>query len=548
MARLILPPILVLLLGAALSAQTVARFQEFFVTPGTRLDSSVWTTETGPASFLGRTQLADWISPGGVGRFVVDNRGARLSLNTFNPTGFSLYGTHGRTLAPFQPGATTTIELTTRLQLTSLQAGLVYAAYLYACRPPTCEKHDEIDIELVTNLLQAGAPLRVQLNRYADEPHGAGHGVIVELPAGFDPLAAHDWTIRWSLRRVAYLVDGVLLYSTDTHVPQGSMHATLIAWAPGPGWSVAYSAALQPASSPEQDRSFPAHVRSVVVRELNEPVPEAPARVAASIGGSVLNVSWTTPPSLVPPSAHVLTFYNGGPETMSPASTVAQIATGAAEGAAVPIPPGTQGAFTVRVEGVSGAAASLPSLPATFVIGPPAPSAPANLLGLVNGSAVALAWRNTFTGGVLDDIVLDVSGSLAASIPLGVSDAFQFDGVPRGTYTLSVRAINGAGSSASSNAITLTFPGPCSGPPLPPSGFQVSTVGAIASASWDPAMTGPAPTAYVLSVTGAFAGRFSLAGRRLTGRAGPGTYGLSVQASNACGSSASTPEQTIVVP
>lgn len=548
MARWLSPPLLVLLLGAALGAQTVARFQEFFATPGPRLAAAVWTTETGPASFLGRTQLADWISPGGVGRFVVDNGGARLSVSTFNPTGFSLYGTHGRTLTPFQPGATTTVELTTRLQLTSLQPGLVYATYLYRCTTAGCGRHDEIDIELVTNLLQPGGPLRVQLNRYADEPLGPGHGVLADLPAGFDPLAAHDWTIRWSRRRIAYLVDGALLYSTDTHVPQGEMHANVIAWAPGPEWPVAYSAALQPVSSAGQDRSFPAHVRSVVVREINEPVPEAPAGVAASVAGPVLTVSWTTPPSPVAPSAHLLTFYSGAPETMSPASTVAQVTTGAAEGAALPIPAGTLGTFTVRVDAVSGAAASLPSPPATFVIGPAAPSAPAHLLGMVNGSAVALAWRNTFTGGGLDDIVLDVSGALAASIPLGVSDAFQFDGVPSGTYTLSVRATNAAGSSPSSNAITLTFPGPCSGSPLPPSGFQVSAVGPIVSASWEPATTGPAPTAYVLNVTGTFTGRFNGPGRRLSGAAGPGTYGLSVAASNACGSSASTPVQTIVIP
>lgn len=325
------------------------------------------------------------------------------------------------------------------------------------------------------------------------------------------------------------------------------MAANLIAWAPGPEWSAAYSASLQPVSSPAQDQSFPAHVRSVVVREFNGAVPEAPTSVATSIVGSVLNVSWTTPPSAVPPSAHVLTFYDGGPATMSPTSAVAQVTTGAAQGAALQIPSGTQGAFTLRVEGVAGTAVSLPSPPATFVVGPAPPSAPANLLGMVNGSALALAWRNTFTGGVLTDIVLDVSGSLVGSIPLGVSDAFQFPSVPSGTYTMSVRATNAAGSSQPSNAITLTFPASCSGPPLPPSGFQVSTTASVVRVSWDLATTGPAPTTYVLTVTGAFNGSFSVPGRTLSGSAGPGTYGLSVAASNACGTSDATQSQTIVV-
>lgn len=50
--------------------------------------------------------------------------GAELRLDTYNPTGFSLYGTHGKTLRSFQPTGGSTIEFTTRLRLTSLQPGL----------------------------------------------------------------------------------------------------------------------------------------------------------------------------------------------------------------------------------------------------------------------------------------------------------------------------------------------------------------------------------------------------------------------------------------
>ena len=45
-----------------------------------------------------------------------------------------------------------------------------------------------------------------------------------------------------------------------------------------------------------------------------------------------------------------------------------------------------------------------------FVNVPAAPSAPADLLGLVNGSSVALAWRNTFEGGAPGGLILDVTG------------------------------------------------------------------------------------------------------------------------------------------
>lgn len=539
--------ILVTIAAAALLAQTVLRLQESFHTPGTRLNLAVWTTEIGMPSYLGRTQLADWISPGGVGQFVVDAGGGRLTLNTFNPTGLSLYGTHARTLATFLPTATSTIELTTRLQLTTIRRGLVYSSYLYRCATP-CLNHDEIDIELVTNMLQPGAPMRVQLNRYANEPLGAGNGILVDLPAAFDPLAAHDWTIRWSLSRIDYVLDGVLLHSTDTHVPQGPMHANVIAWAPDSDWPAAYDATLQPATSAESNVPFSTNVRSVVVRELHGAVPEAPTNVVALVNGSVLNVSWTALPSAVPPTGHVLTFHSGGPATLTPKTIVARVTAGAANEASLTIPPGTQGAFTVRVEAVSGDAISLPSSPATFAVGAAPPSAPMSLLGLVNGNSVALAWRNSFDGGSPTAAVLDVSGALVTSIPLGLTDAFQFDAVPSGTYNLSVRATNAVGSSASSNAITLAFPGPCSGAPFAPSGFVANRTGRTITVSWNPAITGPAPTEYVLAVTGSYVGSFAVPGRTLSGAVGSGTYGLSVAATNVCGASAATPTQTVVVP
>ena len=235
-------------------------FQDNFSVLGTKLNLALWTTEIGIGSFLGRTQLADWVTPGGIGQFVVGATGAQVALHTYNPTGFSLYGTHGKTVATFQPTATSGVSLTQRMQLTSLQRGLVYGIYLYACIPPAppCATHDEIDIELVTNFLQSGAPLQVQLNRYAAEPFGAGNGVIVNLPAGFDPLAAHDWTIRWSFARIEYLVDGLLLHAATTKVPQGPMNATVIAWGPDAGWPAAFHASLQPASSPPLGQSFTA--------------------------------------------------------------------------------------------------------------------------------------------------------------------------------------------------------------------------------------------------------------------------------------------------
>lgn len=260
-----------LLCGATAAAHAGILFQDNFGTPGTHLDYANWTTVTGPASFLGRTQLADW-TPGGNGQFVVGANGAQLALNTFNPTGFSLYGTQGMTLQSFQPTVNTAIDFDTTMQLTSLQPGLVFGMYLYGCAPATCAtQHDEIDIELVTNTLQSGGPLMVELNRYANEPLGAGHGGLVNLPIGFDPLAAHQWTILWSLNRIDYLVDGTLLLSSTDHVPQGAMQANEIAWGPASDWAAAYNASLQPVNSAQQNQAFVALLSNVTVSETPEP-------------------------------------------------------------------------------------------------------------------------------------------------------------------------------------------------------------------------------------------------------------------------------------
>lgn len=256
-------------LTAATSASitvTNVLFQDDFKTSGAQLNVAAWTTEFGPSSFFGRTQLSDWVHAGAGGTFMVGANGAELALNTYNPGGFSLFGTHGKTVQMFVPTATRTIEFTARVQITSLQPGVVYGLYFYGCPGNCATQHDEIDIELVTNLLQPGAPPMVQLNRYANEPLGAGHGGPTSLPAGFDPLAPHDWTIRWSLSRIDYLVDGTLLGSSTNIVPQGAMSVNVNAWGPATDWPQAYSAALQPAGSAAANSRFVAYLKSVVVR------------------------------------------------------------------------------------------------------------------------------------------------------------------------------------------------------------------------------------------------------------------------------------------
>lgn len=271
-----------LLIAATATAHAGLLFQDSFGTPGTQLDLANWTTEIGSSSYLGRTQLTNWVS--GSGQFVVGASGAQLALNTFNPTGVplgtSLLGTHGKTLMTFQPTLNSTIEFTARLLLNSIQPGIVFGVYLYGCPGPCATLHDEIDIELVTNALQPGT-LQVQLNRYANEPLGAGHGGLINLPMGFNPLAVHDWTIRWSTTRIDYLVDGILLSTSFDHVPQGPMQVNVIAWGPDSAWAAAHNSSLVSVASAGANQSFVALLQQVTVTDS---VPEPATWLLTALG------------------------------------------------------------------------------------------------------------------------------------------------------------------------------------------------------------------------------------------------------------------------
>jgi hypothetical protein len=262
---------------------------------------------------------------------------------------------------------------------------------------------------------------------------------------------------------------------------------------------------------------------------------------ASALSGNRLTLRWTSSPIGLVPTDHEIEVGFG------PGSIAGSVRTGSGSPIFSLDAPG--GALFIRVRAIAGSSRSDPSNEAVVFVNTPAlPTAPENLTGLVNGSSLALAWRNSFGGGVPTGIIVDVSGSIATSIPMGLSDTFTFTGVPPGTYTLSLRALNATGASIPSNAVTLSFPGPCSGVPLPPTNFLVYKVGATIFVVWDPPTGGPSATAYVLNVSGSFFGSFPTTGRAMSGTVGAGTYNLSVTATNACGAGTTTETQVVTIP
>jgi hypothetical protein len=177
---------------------------------------------------------------------------------------------------------------------------------------------------------------------------------------------------------------------------------------------------------------------------------------------------------------------------------------------------------------------------------PGAPAAPDGLGGSANGANLSLTWRNPVSGGATS-LVLDVTGGLNLSVPLPLTEAFNYAGVPPGTYTFTVRAVSAQGTSPSSNPVTLSF-GSCSAVPQMPMAMTASRNGNLVTVSWQPPASGPAATSYVLNVSGAFDGSFQTTERAMQGTVGAGTYVLSVTAVNACGSGPATTTRTVTVP
>ena len=279
---------------------------------------------------------------------------------------------------------------------------------------------------------------------------------------------------------------------------------------------------------------------TITVNRPTDPQAASGLRVS-SVAGNVVTFRWI-PPTLGPtPTGYIV---EGG---ISPGQALASLATGSASPIFTVAAP--TGSFYVRVLTLAGAARSGPSNEIiAYVNVPVAPTAPAGLVGVVNGSSLQFAWRNTFGGGAPSGLILDVSGSYSTSVPLGLSETANFPVVPAGNYTFSVRATNAWGASGPSNAISLSVPSACSGPPLPPENFLAYKIGYTAYVVWDPAATGSASTGYVLLVNGGFTLSLPTTQRTISGTVPAGTYVLSVMATNACGSSAPTATQTVVIP
>jgi hypothetical protein len=170
--------------------------------------------------------------------------------------------------------------------------------------------------------------------------------------------------------------------------------------------------------------------------------------ISAAAAGATLNIAWTSGPGATP-SSHRLDFFSG-------AAMVASLTVGPATTVAIPIPPGTQGSFAVRVTAFAGAAAGPPSALFSFVLaggggggcsGPPA--APV-VSGSVQAGTATVSWGpvSGATSYLVSAGTTPGAGNLYAPANVGSSTSVSASGLPAGfSAWVRVVAINACGQS-----------------------------------------------------------------------------------------------------
>lgn len=289
---------ILLFLPTSTNSTPVTVFSDHF--DGTTADSSLWHIPTWVSStdgtYIGRTQFrVTQNSP----LPSVANSNVNINVESYNPTGFSFYGTDLISNRTFLPENGLNLKVRAKMD-SPASPGVVGGIFLYALKPGSTTLHDEIDFELLGN-----KPNQVQTNVYANEPLGAGHPQFVNYTSG-TIADYHTYEINWLGNEVKWLIDGNLVRTETNYVPSGPMYLHLNMWVPDSGWAEAYSNSIQPTSSPSSNQIFNMSVdsvnitvdpiKSIPVLTFNQAVPTTVSYPSlTTLSGKLTSSDSTTP-------------------------------------------------------------------------------------------------------------------------------------------------------------------------------------------------------------------------------------------------------------
>ena len=252
------------------------------------VNSVIWGFPTGSAEFIPSTIAG---APGTeTAPFLpsVSNGVLDLQLQTYNPTaltpGDSFQGSaifSNRSFSLTIPGAG--IAFTAVARLGTVVPGMVGGVFTYGLN--SSSTHNEIDFESLTDNA-AGTNNQEQTNVYQNAAFNSP-GNPASVP-DLDLTALHTYTIEWFPSEVLWFIDGTLVRTNTTSVPQGAMQFYLNFWA--------YDAhgVLQPATSAAAETIYHFFIQSARVDSV------ADLNTTLTVSGTVANQS-TSDASSVPP-------------------------------------------------------------------------------------------------------------------------------------------------------------------------------------------------------------------------------------------------------
>ena len=262
----------------------------------------------------------------------------------------------------------------------------------------------------------------------------------------------------------------------------------------------------------------------------------------AAIAGSRVVLRWQAPSGGAEPTGYRLDW-RGCPGDSAGAIDLPPSPTAFA----IDVPPGRY-AFSMRTLSEDGPSSPSASVPLSTDMAD-APSPPADLRAGVHGDRVLLQWAPTFAGGPATHTAVAIETSEGGGVSFVASGtALELAAVPNGDYRVSVQSVGPDRTSGFAGSVRFTVPDVCQ-PLAPPTRFVAFVSAGRLGALWEPAPQGGIPAAYEVVVSRPFSTTVSVGLQRVHEvPMPPGVYRLQVRAMNACGASALTPPQTVVVP
>ena len=357
---------LFLMISAGVRAGETLLLDDFHGYP---LDTSVWglaTWNIGDRTQFGNTPV--FASESGIDY-------VSLPLDTYNPNspGQRVLGTEIYSLKKFDnPDG---VEFLAKARLRTLQPGLVAAFFTYdEQRRKGRWLSDEIDFEVLSSQ-QLRPVLATSWNDWGAAGSDYGDGVhhlggFLDLP-GFDWQAWNDYAMRWYPDRVEWWVNGDLVQTNFSAIPDMPQPVRASLWAGGTTWPDAFHPSLVPVSTPGNNQRFYWDIDYILVTRLGGggsgggELPAAPVGLAASVTKDEVRLSWTDMAS----NETAYTVYRAWQPKGKAAPDFKAIASSLAANTTSYVDRPGDGNFLYRVTASNGTGESAPSNTVTVSVG-----------------------------------------------------------------------------------------------------------------------------------------------------------------------------------